>query len=72
MDRRDYGILRSLKNIRDLLDSVHTVRRRQELLDEETDLLGQLDTVRDDMKTVLDADPDTDHWMMLRCALAHS
>jgi hypothetical protein len=44
-----YGILRALKNIRDLLDSVHTVRRRQELLDEEEDLLGQLGEVREDM-----------------------
>jgi hypothetical protein len=44
-----YGILRSLKNIRDLLDSVHTVRRRQELLDEEEDLMEQMGEVRDDM-----------------------
>jgi len=44
-----YGIIRSLKNIRDLLDSVHTVRRRQELLDDESDLMEQMDTVREDI-----------------------
>lgn len=44
-----YGIVRSLKNIRDLLDSAHTVQRRQKLVDDEADLLEEMDGIREDM-----------------------